>query len=259
MGSYPTDQYGHIIGPNHTVVPIKVAGVTYKNGRRSRQTILRQIKWKEEPYQKVDGIDLVPSEFEGEPAVEIWVYNKKSRELIGYVPKSEAAYCHSRIDSYIGYHDFDVYGGGEASDGSRKSYGAMFYAHFSNDPNAIITPPDPPEIIEERSISPEEKQRQRAFDLFRQLYPKETGVSYYPVTNTDRIAIMILKGHKTHYRTVIYHPDLDAIDCYDTKLNLLSTTRTKLPNKKQTNLSFLWFLLVACGVLVAVLFVLQYL
>ena len=244
MSSYPTDQYGHIIGPNHTVVPIKVAGVTFKNGRRSRQTILKQIKWKEDPYQKIDGIDLVATEFEGEPAVEIWVYNKKSREMIGYVPKNEASYCHSRIDSFIGYHDFDVYGGGTSPDGSRKSYGAMFYARFSNDPDAIITPPDVAEKVEEKPFSMDEQHRKRAFDLFRQLYPNENGVSYYPITNTSRIAIMILKGHRKHYRTVIYDPEIDAIDCYDTKLNLLSTTRTRLPAKNKQTKSFLWLFII---------------
>lgn len=133
------DQFGHEVTSLYTFVPIKVAGVTFKNGRRWRQTILKQIRWKEEPYQNLDGIQLVASEYNGEPSVEVWAYNKKSREMIGYIPKKEAEYCHSHIDSFVDTFNFEVYGGGSLPDGTKISYGASFVARFQNDPNAILT------------------------------------------------------------------------------------------------------------------------
>ena len=148
------DQYGHEANDTYTFVPIKVAGVTYKNGRRSRQTILRQIKWKDDPYQRLDGIDLIPTEYEGFPAVEIWVYNKKAREMIGYVPKTEASFVHSRVSNFAGYFDFEIYGGGKKSDGSSLSYGASLVLRFSTDKDAILSEdvPTSREILTEKSI-----------------------------------------------------------------------------------------------------------
>lgn len=137
------DQFGHDVGEKYTFVPITVAGVTFKNGRRSRQTILRAIFWKDDPYRSVENVELVPTAFNGEPAVEIWVSSKKERELIGYVPKEEASYVHSHMHLFDGYFDFEVYGGGNASDGTKLSYGASITLRFSNDPNAILSPDVP--------------------------------------------------------------------------------------------------------------------
>lgn len=59
-----------------------VAGVTFKNGRRSRQAILRAMKYGDPPYDKVE-ITLKKTTFEGKPAIEVWA----NEELIGFVPK----------------------------------------------------------------------------------------------------------------------------------------------------------------------------
>lgn len=130
-----TDEYGNHIGPYFTLCETSVAGVTYKNGRRSRQTILRQIFWKDEPYQRVNKskcIDLVATTFEGEPAVEVWVHHKQSREQIGYIPKELSAFFHENLYRLDMCEDFEVYGGGVGSDGERHNFGCKFVAKFVN-------------------------------------------------------------------------------------------------------------------------------
>lgn len=64
-------------------VEFNVAGVTFKNGRRTRQAILRAIKYHDEPYQNGPNVTIHKAEFEGEPAIEVHTGD----ELVGYVPK----------------------------------------------------------------------------------------------------------------------------------------------------------------------------
>lgn len=119
----------HIVTAMYIICPITVSGVTFKNGRRSRQTILREIYWKDEPYDKVDTsscVELVKTEFEGNPAVEVWVKSKSAREMIGYIPKSEASFFAEHLEDFLGITDFHVYGGGD------HSYGCSFSARFAN-------------------------------------------------------------------------------------------------------------------------------
>ena len=142
------DDLGHEIGSVNTFVKITVAGVTYKNGRRNRQTILRQIYWKDTPYNRIDPedcIDLVPTEYEGSPAVEVWVRNKKAREQIGYIPKEEATFFYDNMYRYDGHFDFEVYGGGITSEGKRLNYGASFTARFKNTGNEFPASSPSPE------------------------------------------------------------------------------------------------------------------
>lgn len=63
-------------------IEFKVAGVTFKNGRKTRQAILRAMKWKEAPYGNVE-ITLQRYDFEGGTAIGVYV----NGEQIGNVPK----------------------------------------------------------------------------------------------------------------------------------------------------------------------------
>lgn len=63
-------------------IEFKVAGVTFKNGRKTRQAILRAMKWKDAPFDKVE-ITLQRYDFEGSVAIGVYA----NGEQIGNVPK----------------------------------------------------------------------------------------------------------------------------------------------------------------------------
>ena len=120
----PAQEKPHV--PIYDFVKCTVVGVTFKNGRRHRQTILRQIRWKDEPYENEPDITLRLTEYEGQPAVEVWA----DEEQIGYIPKSQAQYFADNWNRYDSLFDFEVYGGGKTDDGERISYGAAFTTRF---------------------------------------------------------------------------------------------------------------------------------
>ena len=59
-----------------------VAGVTFKNGRRTRQAILRAMKYKDNGFENYT-ITLEREQFEGQTAIAVY----SNGEQIGYVPK----------------------------------------------------------------------------------------------------------------------------------------------------------------------------
>ena len=97
---------------------IKVAGVTFKNGRKSRQTILRKIKFKDEPFDKRLDIKLEQYDFEGRPAIGIYV----NGEMIGNVPKDKTQFFIDNADRMIGISGMEIVGGGTVN-GEKLSYG----------------------------------------------------------------------------------------------------------------------------------------
>jgi flagellar basal body-associated protein FliL len=118
---------GHRQGTMYEFVPVKVAGVTFKNKRRHRQTILRQIKWKDEPYDGKLDVILRQGAYEGQPTVEVWV----NEEQIGFVPKGQVPFFVQNWHRLHSVFDFDVYGGSKHDDGERNAFGASFVARFS--------------------------------------------------------------------------------------------------------------------------------
>lgn len=107
----------------------KVAGVTFKNGRRHRQTILRQIKFHDGPYEYGPDIRLVRTEFNGEPAIEVWA----NEEQVGYISKEDLPEVLKRwsagnVSDSKGPSTGspNVYGGNLKEDGSRTNYGMEF-------------------------------------------------------------------------------------------------------------------------------------
>lgn len=98
----------------------KVAGVTFKNGRKSRQTILRKIKWRDEEF--ADGVTLTIKEetFQGGSAVGIYANDQQ----IGNAPADLAGWIVENWDRIISVSNLEVVGGGNSPSGEALSFGA---------------------------------------------------------------------------------------------------------------------------------------
>lgn len=91
----------------------KIVGVTFKNGRKSRQTILRRLHWKDEPFDKNEAeVILDREEFEGKPAYAVLLNGEKA----GYIPAELAQYIADNSKRCDGvthietYCTHDIYG-----------------------------------------------------------------------------------------------------------------------------------------------------
>lgn len=104
---------------NNEYYSFRVAGVTFNNGRKTRQAILRKIKWGDEPFDEFVQWTIKKYDFEGSPAVGVYA----NGEQVGNVPKEKLPYileCWDRIQSV--YHT-EVYGGGTDDSGNQIKYG----------------------------------------------------------------------------------------------------------------------------------------
>ena len=103
----------------------KVAGVTFKNGRKSRQTILRKIHFKDEPFNKgTMELTLQREEWEGKPAFGVYV----NGDQIGNIPAEYVSYVNDNFSRLDGIVNMEVYGGGEG-----RNYGAEITLRFRNE------------------------------------------------------------------------------------------------------------------------------
>ena len=60
-------------------ITTKIAGVTFKDGRKSRQTILRRLYWKDEPFdENAAEVTLDRGEYEGKPAFAVLLNDEKA-------------------------------------------------------------------------------------------------------------------------------------------------------------------------------------
>ena len=102
----------------------KVAGVTFNNGRKTRQAILRAFKWGDETLETVD---FEQYEYEGRPAV----YVKINDQIVGNVPANmtEKFLEHEKLYARDNIH-CDIYGGDKLEDGSRKNYGCEIIIRY---------------------------------------------------------------------------------------------------------------------------------
>ena len=102
----------------------KVAGVTFKNGRKSRQAILRAFKWGDETPETVD---FEPYEYEGRPAV----YVKINDQIVGNIPAdtTEIFLEYEKMYKLDNIH-CDIYGGIKLDDGSRTNYGCEIIIRY---------------------------------------------------------------------------------------------------------------------------------
>lgn len=86
----------------------KIAGVTFKDGRKSRQTILRRLYWKDEPFDKnAAEVTLERGEYEGKPAFSVMLNGEKA----GYVPAEHAQFVEDNFDRCDGVTHIEAYCG----------------------------------------------------------------------------------------------------------------------------------------------------
>lgn len=87
---------------------MKVAGVTFKDGRQSRQTMIRRLYWKDDPFDKNEAeVTLQREEYEGKPAFAVLLNDRK----IGYVPAEHAQYIADNFDRCDGVTHIEAYSG----------------------------------------------------------------------------------------------------------------------------------------------------
>lgn len=111
--------------PAFEFLSVKVAGVTFKNGRKSRQTILRKIHFKDEPFDKgTMELTLQREEWEGKPAFGVYV----NGDQIGNIPAEYTDYVNDNFSRLDGIVNMEVYGGGEG-----RNYGAEITLRFRNE------------------------------------------------------------------------------------------------------------------------------
>lgn len=92
---------------------IKVAGVTFKDGRKSRQATLRRIKFGDKEFENAKiVVTLDQEEFEGKPALAVLVNDQK----IGYIPATLVSWCLENEITNVG--GLRVHGGGDYSYGA---------------------------------------------------------------------------------------------------------------------------------------------
>ncbi len=96
----------------------RVAGVTFSNGRKTRQAMLRKIKWGDEPFEIVDWT-IEKYDFEGSPAVGVYA----NGEQIGNVPKEHLSFVLDNWDRIRSVYHAEVYGGGQDEEGSAINFG----------------------------------------------------------------------------------------------------------------------------------------
>lgn len=98
---------------------IKLAGVTFKNGRKSRQSILRAIKFRDGEFADGVELELKPYEWEGQPAYGVYANGQQ----IGNVPADKVAYITENKDRMVDFSAIEVYGGGRDEEGQVKNFG----------------------------------------------------------------------------------------------------------------------------------------
>jgi len=102
----------------------KAAGVTFKNGRKTRQAILRAFKWGDETPETVNFERYL---YEGRDAV----YIKINDQIIGNIPSDH-------VQTFLEYEEkykrdninCDIYGGNKLDDGSRTNYGCEIFVRY---------------------------------------------------------------------------------------------------------------------------------
>lgn len=87
--------YGFHSDDDYDYWKVTVTGVTFKNGRKSRQTILKKIFFRDEPFNKDEchSCTLRRGEYEGEPSFAVCVHD----DIIGFIPREKVQYFYDNF------------------------------------------------------------------------------------------------------------------------------------------------------------------
>ena len=101
--------YGFHSDDDYDYWKVKVAGVTFRNGRKSRQTILKKIFFRDEPFNKDEchSCTLRRGEYEGEPSFAVCVHD----DIIGFIPKENVQYFYDNFYRCDGITAIRVFSG----------------------------------------------------------------------------------------------------------------------------------------------------
>ena len=104
----PAPAFADPLEDEYEFIRMKVAGVTFKDGRQSRQTMIRRLYWKDDPFDKNEAeVTLQREESEGKPAFAVLLNDRK----IGYVPAEHAQYIADNFDRCDGVTHIEAYSG----------------------------------------------------------------------------------------------------------------------------------------------------
>lgn len=101
--------------PKDELYSFHVAGVTFKNGNKSRQTILRAIKEHKPPFAQRIDITMQNYDFEGEIAIGVYTNGLQ----IGNVPRDKIQFLIDNYSRIINVNNLEIVGG------NGLSYGAV--------------------------------------------------------------------------------------------------------------------------------------
>ena len=85
----------------------RIAGVTFSNGKKSRQSILKAIANERPPYDGPVHIRLKKAKFEDEDAVEVYA----NSEQVGYIARTDLPWLLEHWSKLVSVRDFDIHGG----------------------------------------------------------------------------------------------------------------------------------------------------
>lgn len=102
-------------------VKVRLVGVTFKNkDGKSRQSVLRHMRFQDPPFDEYFDIEMRRYDFEGEPAIAV----DANGTCIGNIPKDRVLFFIERWDRIMGITNIEVIGGGTNEYGENLNYGA---------------------------------------------------------------------------------------------------------------------------------------
>ena len=103
-----------------------VVGVSFNNGRRHRQTILRQIRFRDPPYSKSPTFSLRRYLFENNDAIAVFA----NEEQVGNISKDDLPWLLEQWKDYYKVSEYDISGGGQG-----RHYGLTLRVCFKKNCN----------------------------------------------------------------------------------------------------------------------------
>ena len=117
------------VSPDFEFKIFKVVGVTFKNDDgKSRQTLLRRIRFNDEPFENGVDVTIERGEYEGTPAFFVFANGLR----VGSIGRDDIPFFVNRWDSFSGVYNATVTGGGTDADGNSIKYGMMITCRFDN-------------------------------------------------------------------------------------------------------------------------------